>query len=234
MLIHIGKCGGSNIFTKFINFHNLKIKRVHGQKPKREDVKKADHICILLRDPITRFISIYYFYYNLYVLFVNKVNDEVKNKNIDLIKNCRKLFETFPTAESCANALNSENIKKKNIAHSAFELLPHLVFNYNVHLSNIIDLIRKKEKIFIIRQEFYEEDFKVYYKYLCDTNNLKENKLELFLKNRRNNTDKYNHIKFLSNNSIQNLKNKMNNDYSILNKLVNYGIIDKTYINTFK
>ena len=154
--------------------------------------------------------------------------------HIETVKKTVKLFETFPTAELCAEALTSENTEKRRLAHSAFKLLPHLVYNYNYYLSPIIDLIREKKKLFIIRQEFYKEDFKVYYKYICDINNIKENKLELFLKNKRNNTDKYNNLKKLSVNSIQNIKTKINDDYIIFNKLVKYDIIDVPYFNTFK
>ena len=234
MLIHIGKCGGSNITCKFRDFYSINIKHIHAQKPNKTAIKNADHICIMLRDPITRFISIFYYYYDLYLKYINKENIP----HINIVKKTVKIFERFTTADMLANALNSKNKEDKFLANSAFKIFPHLVYNYEFYLSSkIIGLIiikRLMKKVFIIRQEFYEEDFKIYHKFLILKYKIKKNKFNLFLENKRNNTNKFNKQKYLSENSLNNLKIKMKSDYMIFKKLVKYGLIDKSYVDSFK
>lgn len=86
MIIHIGKCGGSNLVNKFREIHNLYIiskneiekKRdgptiikfhchnaIHSDKEINNLIKDED-IAILIRDPIKRFISIFFHYYDNY------------------------------------------------------------------------------------------------------------------------------------------------------------------------
>lgn len=107
MLIHIGKCGGSNITYKFKDYYNICIPFKHISKP---SIINCDHVCILLRDPITRFISIFYYRYNLYEKYINGINIPHK-KNMEHIK---YIFNYFKTPNELAEAL-SDN-KLKNIA----------------------------------------------------------------------------------------------------------------------
>ena len=66
MIIHIGKCGGANLVTKFKKLHNItigkKIEKIHCRDCGIKEIEKSDHITLLIRDPITRFISIFYHY----------------------------------------------------------------------------------------------------------------------------------------------------------------------------
>ena len=65
MIIHIPKCGGGNLKTDFINHHGINLPQIHlkkGEKVNKTKIKKADYICVLIRDPIKRFISIFYYY----------------------------------------------------------------------------------------------------------------------------------------------------------------------------
>ena len=109
MLIHIGKCGGSNITYKFKDYHNIDIPYVHRRKIQENEIIKADHICIMLRDPITRFVSIYYYFYNLYLGYINNQ----KIDHIETVKKTIKVFEKFPTVEELVTGLTSENISRE-------------------------------------------------------------------------------------------------------------------------
>ena len=144
----------------------------------------------MLRDPITRFTSIFYYYYNLYERYMNKENIP----HVSTVKNTIKLFDKFKTVEMFTIALESEDIQEKNLALSAFKILPHLVYNYKFYLDKIIEPLRQKHaqnKLFVIRQESYEKDFEIYYDFLATKYKFKKN-IDLFITNKRNNTDKFN------------------------------------------
>lgn len=102
MLIHIGKCGGSNLVYKFRELHNIQIPNIHIVKPDITKIKNSDHICILIRNHISRYLSIFYFYYALYER--NKVDNNMK-----------EIFDIFPTAEELAINLFSNDNKNVNL-----------------------------------------------------------------------------------------------------------------------
>ena len=83
----------------------------------------------------------------------------------------------------------------------------------------------------MIRQEHYREDFKIYYEFLIKKFNL-ENKFDDFFVSIKNNTDKYNNLKTLSEKSISNLKKILSSDYEVLNKLHEYNLISEEYLNS--
>ena len=90
-----------------------------------------------------------------------------------------------------------------------------------------------KKPYFIIRQEFYKEDFEIYYNFLIKKYNIKSPNIEYFTENPRNNTSKYNDEKKLSKLEIENLKSKLKDDYFILNELLNHNLISKEYLSSF-
>ena len=144
MIIHIGKCGGSNINYKFKEKYKIIVPTIHCFKCTNNHIINTDHICILLRDPITRYISIFYYYYDLYKRYMNGENIPHKN---EIIKQ-KHIFLRFNTANKLAEALNSEDLLEKNIAESSFILFKHLNYNYEYYLSNLnIDTIKKNKKI---------------------------------------------------------------------------------------
>lgn len=242
MLIHIGKCAGSNIYYKFKDIYGINISDprdglggysvpvYHGRVPTREGAIHADHICLLIRDPITRFISIYYHYYKLFQLHTSGE----KIPHLETVKKLKPIFFKFNTANKLAESLSSEILSEKKLATSAFESFPHLRFNYEYYLPDSIILsIKEKKKKFIIRQEFYEEDFKPYHDFLIDKYKIKKSEFSYFIKNPRHSTDMYNNQKKLSKKAVDNLKNIMKNDYKVLNNLLSAGLITKEYINNF-
>tara|TARA_A100001015_G_scaffold315030_1_gene425881 strand:- start:718 stop:1206 length:489 start_codon:yes stop_codon:yes gene_type:complete len=158
--------------------------------------------------------------------------ENIPHKN-QIIKQ-KHIFLKFNTANKLAEALNSEDLLEKNIAESSFILFNHLNYNYEYYLSNLnIDTIKKNKKIFIIRQEFYENDFKIYHNFLIQKYKINNPDLNFFIETKLTNTDKYNDQKKLSKIAIDNLKNKMKNDYNILNNLLKHDLITKQYINSF-
>ena len=60
-----------------------------------------------------------------------------------------------------------------------------------------------------------------------------KNKLEKFIKNKRNNTTEFDHDKKLSKLAIKNLREYFKEDYEILNELVKLKLISKEYFNSF-
>jgi len=191
-------------------------------------LKRADHVCILVRDPVTRFISIFYYYHALYKKYINKQ----KIPHVDTVKKTVNLFNRFDTVEKVCMALNSLNEAEKRLARSVFSVLLYLVFNFGFYLTpQIIQLIQQKKKVFMIRQECYEEDFRVYYDFLRSKYKL-EDKFILFMKNKRNNTDQYSQVKSLSETALRNLKQHLKGDYSVLNQCIQAKLINKEY--TFK
>jgi len=213
MIIHIGKCGGSNLRKKFIKLHNYDPIKHHCKswtKSEKKLLLNSDHVVILLRDPIKRFLSIFYF---------RKSGRPEEN-----------VFIEFKNANELAESLNSENITIKKKALCCFNS-PHLKYDFQYYINDeILDIIDKNKNIFIIRTEHYKEDFSKYYNYLLSKNIIKQNKFPNFFINIKNNTDKFNDQKRLSDKAIKNLKNIMKNDYSVLEKLCKRGLIQQTYI----
>ena len=246
MIIHIGKCGGSNIVKKFRENHNLYVININhlndykkkipnkikngkyiisyhcgSQKNKKlTNLLKDNNIAILIRDPITRFISIFFHYYRSYTKGV-------------LDKSYYYIYERFKTPNQLAEALNSENLNDKKIALSAFRVITHLRYDFNYYLGKdrINYIHNNNNKVFIIRQEYYKNDFKLYYDYIIKKLNL-ENRFDKFFSDIKNNTDEYKNLKNLSEKAISNLKKKMISDYIILDELCKYNFISKEYLNS--
>lgn len=226
MLIHVGKCGGSNITHKFRATFGFNILFCHCKKPLVVPVKRADHVCIMLRDPITRYVSIFYYYFNLY----SKHKKGLPIPHTDTIKKISYIFDKFKTANELAEALPTSKI-----AQDAFKIVPHLVFNFAFYLHpSVLEIILSRQKpIFVIRQEHYAADFKKYYQFLSQKYHLK-NRIDKFLKSRRNNTDEFNDKKSLSDLAIKNLKKEFEPEYAIFKKLKSGGLISDEYIANFK
>ena len=91
----------------------------------------------------------------------------------------------------------------------------------------------RKNFKFIIRQEYYEEDFLNFYDFLCDEYNIKDKNIDYFINNKRNNTSQLKLDKKLSNEAIINLKNFFIDDYKILNILVECKLISQDYLDSF-
>ena len=77
LLIHVGKCGGWNITSKFRkNGININSLHVHNKNilERINKINNSKIICLLLRDPVKRFISIFNFWKILYNEYKIKKN----------------------------------------------------------------------------------------------------------------------------------------------------------------
>jgi hypothetical protein len=81
-LIHIGKCGGTSIMSKLKNSKSnskLNIREYHLNR----DYKINEQYIIWIRNPLKRFVSAFYFSYNL----INTNTDKLDINNLNL-NNC--------------------------------------------------------------------------------------------------------------------------------------------------
>ena len=224
MLLHIGKCAGGSIqiYLKKLSINSQVIHlRMGDPKLDIELIKKSNYIFIPIRDPIKRYTSIFYFYKMKYDEKIKIGQKEEKSWNI-----LNKVFERFQDNNELAEALNSDNIEDKNLALSFFSNCHHHITSFKQYITDEVLEIIKNKKIFIIRTEKLNDDFKKICSYFKkDFEIIKNNKIEI------HNTNKYkNDKKKLSEKSIINLKKQLQSDYNTLYKLYINKITDELYI----
>jgi hypothetical protein len=227
--IHIGKCGGTTI-NKIFNFWRI-------QYHHHRNYKENENYIIWLRNPIHRFVSAFYFQYDL-------INTDIKNLNIDNLtldntlcpyriklkmernngitftKRFDYLINYFKTANNLAESITSDDIEKKKLA---LELMnsntEHINKGIGWYLFNG-DFIKKNHKkiIFVGSLENMNED-------IDKLNNILNKKINKNVHIRKN---KANHNKYLSEKAIKNILNfYKESDYKALKKLLKYNFITK-------
>ena len=70
------------------------------------------------------------------------------------------MFERFQDSNYLAEALNSDNIEDKNLALSFFSSCHHHITSFKQYISDEVIEIIKNKKVFIIRTEKLNDDFK--------------------------------------------------------------------------
>lgn len=235
LLIHVGKCGGSNISYLFKDIHNVNIKTIHAESTniyiKKKKIKE-NNLCLLVRDPITRYLSVFYYWKNLYIKYLN-------NKNIPHKKNVKRykiFFDYFKDANHLAESLFNKDITIRKKCLLALNNIVHFKQGFKFYLCDKETIKNNINNFkFIIRQEHYNNDFIKYYDYMCNIYNIKK-KLDYFIinkRNKRNNTDKFNNKKKLSKLAINNLRKYFIKDYEILEYLTEVKLLSKDYIDSF-
>jgi hypothetical protein len=232
ILIHVGKCGGSNIVQKFKIKHNINITSIHvhnNYEIQRKNLLKSSVLCLLVRDPITRFNSIFNYWLNLH----NMHEQKLKVPHIDKVLLYKKYFNIFKNPNDLSEALTHNNINIRTLALSALNTIQHFKegFKYYLFDENTIKSNLNNFK-FIIRREHYKEDFGKFYDYICNKYNIKNKDVNYFIDSPRNSTLNKKEIT-LSKQSITNIKSFFKEDYKILNILVKYNMISQNYIDEF-
>ena len=232
--IHIGKCAGTTIVDIF------KLDEIHLEKPV---FNNNTYYIIWIRNPISRFVSAFYFAYQIIKIDVSKLDidnlslnnciaplrlkHKAKNNNIAFDPKYEELLKYFKTPNNLAESLSSsdESIKLK-----ALELMhrneEHIYKGIGWYLDNG-DFINKYHAniLFVGKVETMTNDI---YK-LCKLLNV--NPPNEIKKIRQNNHD--NNLE-LSDTAIANIINfYKNTDYNALIQLENYGFINKNDLNTY-
>jgi hypothetical protein len=165
--IHIGKCAGTTIVKTF------KLPEIHLEKPA---FKKNNYYVIWVRNPINRFVSAFYYSYELVKLDIKnlnpnnlnldnclapvKIQHKIKNNGITFDKEYDDIVSFFKTANNLAESLSSpiDSIKEKalKLMNSGIE---HIGNGIGWYLDNG-DFIKKYHKniLFVGKVETMSDD----------------------------------------------------------------------------
>ena len=205
VLIHIGKCGGSTLLAE-LELKNIKFEYKHIEKVKFNPNKKY---LIVIRNPIKRFISAFYWRY--YLVCDNK-SQENRFKNEKQILNKYKNINNL-----CKNLKLNKNIFNGN--PNSTNYIHHLKEDINFYLKDFIKVCPKNKIVGVICTETIRNDFKKLFD-INLTNHVKHNKI------------KYN--KDLKPKNYDILKNYLRKDYFIVKKMFKNGLLNKNQYSLLK
>ncbi len=191
VFIHIGKCGGSSVREDLkrekFNFTEKHISRVKFEKNK--------NYIIIIRNPISRFVSAFNWRYKLVV------EDGVQENRFEGEK---VILKKFKTANNLAeNIYNLENELVLNFQKDEF-YIHHIKEDINYYLGDFLKKCKKENIMAVLATETLSEDVKHHFNFEL-TSHLKYNKKE-----GRN---------YLSDIAVKNLKEYFKKDYECIEKL---------------
>tara|TARA_Y100000310_G_C20670061_1_gene809763 strand:+ start:1817 stop:2500 length:684 start_codon:yes stop_codon:yes gene_type:complete len=206
LLIHVGKCGGTNFVHKFSKFHKTKINKIHAERMGEQHIRRYSNFILLTRDPMERFISIFYSY--------------IEENRQGLLQ----YYKYFNSPNHLAEALSSN--KNRKYALESMTKFPHITKGIHWRVGHCIDTLLsllKTHQLHIIRQEHYNNDFMKFYNYAAKKYNFKRKNLYLEEIEGYQSPSKFKNKKdrFLSSPAKSNLKEFFSDDYKILSKLSN-------------
>jgi hypothetical protein len=206
-LIHIGKCGGSTVKDE-LRLNQISFEESHVCEVKYNPTK---NYIIIIRNPIQRFISAFYWRYHL--VCDSKVQENRFNGE-------KKLLEKYITVDLLAKDLEyNKNIFTGDInktypqeeINSNGNYIHHLKEDINYYLESFIDQCPKEKIVGVICTETLSHDMKL----LFDINIQKHEK----------NNKKYD--KTITESSYKILKKYLVKDYQIIKKLFDKGCINE-------
>lgn len=195
-VVHIGKCAGCTV-RKELALAGVEATYTHVRKPVYQSDNKY---VILLRNPIQRFISAFYWRYHL-VCNTKKQQDEVLGE--------KEILSKYKTVDNLAKDLEfNENIF--NGTEESRNYVRHLKEDLNFYLRDFIEICPKENVMGVICAETLEDDIKR----LFNINSTRH-----AFKN-----EGYN--KSISEDSCKILKSYLKKDYDIIDRLYERGWID--------
>ena len=204
VLIHVGKCGGATIRTTLHNnnskYYSIKFYSIHTEVIK---LKKNTKYVILLRNPVSRFISAFNWRYKLVIL------DKTQE---DRFPNEKNVLEKYKNVNNLA-----ENIEKYDDDY-AEEYIHHIYEDINYYLSDFLQDCKKEDILGVITQENLDKDFKKIFKIDIE-NNLRVNEGDPSLS------------KKISYSGYKLLKKYLWKDYECINKLYKMGCLSEKQYN---
>jgi len=199
VIIHISRCGGT-VIRKTLKKYNIEFTTIHIQKVKFKENKKY---IIVLRNPISRFISAFNWRYKTIILDKTKYKTP-KTREYTILKKYNDV-----------NNL-AENIESYN-DDPTMEYLHHIYEDINYYLSDFIRDCKSENILGVITQENLNEDFKKLFKIDIDIN----------VKSKINDSSL---SKTISNLGYKLLKEYLWKDYRCIKKLYNMNCLtEKQY-----
>jgi len=191
VIIHIGKCAGS-VVCNTLRKNNIEFTEIHVQKAKFKENKKY---VILLRNPISRFISAFNWRYELVLIDKTQKNRFYKEKNV---------LKKYNNVNNLA-----ENIENYDVGE---EYIHHIYEDINYYLSDFLKECKSENILGVITQENLYDDFKKIFNINIDEN----------VKSRKNNSGM---SKDISDTGYKLLKKYLWRDYECIEKLYKMGCL---------
>jgi hypothetical protein len=155
-LVHVGKCAGESV-TKALEQHGLPFTEHHCGLANVEIADQVltgeenDLFVILIRDPVSRFVSA--FEWDLLEKFIAR--DKPQDNPLWL-----PVYDTFDSANSLAEALTSPNADLRSVAdHAMRSSHLHMHFDLAWYLPPQIAERLSRKNAFAIRTEHINDDF---------------------------------------------------------------------------
>ena len=195
VIIHIGKSAGS-VVCNTLKKNNIEFTQIHVQKAKFKENKKY---VILLRNPITRFISAFNWRYKLVLIDKTQKERFYKEKNA---------LEKYNNANNLA-----ENIENYDDDEGE-EYIHHIYEDINYYLSDFLRECKSENILGVITQENLFDDFRKIFNIEIDEN----------VDSRKN---KSGMSKDISDTGYKLLKKYLWRDYECIEKLYKMGCLSK-------
>jgi hypothetical protein len=153
--IHIGKCGGSTISAE-LHARNYHFEHYHLKRPIADP--EGQYI-VVVRDPLTRFVSAFNWRKHLYLtrkLPQNKHN----SPTVELRSRAeREFLFLFENANALAEHLGAESHQGINATASMMRLIGHISQGFQWHLDSLLNKIRPDQISGVICMERLPMDF---------------------------------------------------------------------------
>lgn len=145
VLIHIGKCGGTSIINLFATNY-IKIDKVeHVNTVEYDDNCKY---IILIRNPISRFISAFNWRYKL-------VCESNNNYQLNRFQNEKSTLEKYKTVNTLAENINEYSNNN--------EYIHHIKEDINFHIGDFLKKCKKENIIAVLTTETLDDDCKRFF-----------------------------------------------------------------------
>lgn len=200
IIIHIGKCGGSSVCSELKSI-NIQFKEIHMN---RAIYNPNNNYVILIRNPIQRFISAFYWRYYLVC--------DIKSQEYRF-KNEKNILNKYKNIDNLCNDLEiNHNIF--NGYHNSGNYIHHLREDIYFYLKDFIKQCPKNQILGVICTETIKDDMK--------------NIFGIDIIKHKLNNIKYN--KTITDKNYEILKTYLKKDYIIIDKMYQLGYIsDKQY-----
>lgn len=209
VFLHIGKCAGSSVYHKLIQWssiNNLELEYSHLAHVTSIDSWDVKKFIIVLRNPIERFISAFYWRY-MGTVDTDKQRFRFKGE-YEILKECK-------TVENYVQKIKKEGVKYRDGFQSGYHI-QHLPQDINWYLRPLISSNKSDSIYKVVVQENIIEDMKTHFN------------LNMNIKTHENKNEKYDRT--LSKESQDFLKEILVKDYECIETLYKWNkITDKQY-----